>query len=126
MERAKTRVHFFVYRRSGYRGICVFRQTKCPMELVAKVDNTQAITAVTKSYSKNVKFLERTHRCSIGIVHGLVESNQLVVEYCPTLAHRGDGFTKCLNPVNFIAARDMMSMIQKKTISSFAKVLFDH
>ena len=31
-----------------------------PVELVGKVDNTQAITAVHKGYSKKLKFLERT------------------------------------------------------------------
>ena len=79
-----------------------------PMELVAKVDTTQAINAVTKGYSKNVKVPERTHRCSINSVHELIKSNKLVVEHCPTLAHSGDGFTTCLNPAKFIAARDMM------------------
>ena len=83
---------------------------------MAKVVNTQAITAVTKGCSKKLKFLERTHRCSIGSVHELIKSNQLVVEYCPTLAHRGEGFTKCLTRAKFIAARDMMSMILKKLI----------
>ena len=63
-----------------------------------------------RQVQQNADFFERTHRCSIGTVHELIESNQLVVDYCPTLAHRGDGFTKCLFPAKFIAARDMMSM----------------
>ena len=49
-------------------------------------------------------------------MHELIESNQLVVDYLPTLAHSGDGFTKGLSPVKFFGARDMMSMIQKKPI----------
>ena len=52
-----------------------------PAEVVSKVDNTQAIGAVTKRYSKKLKLLERTHRCSIGTVHELRQSNQLVVDY---------------------------------------------
>ena len=40
-----------------------------PIELVAKVDNTQCITAVHKGYSKKLKFLERTYNCSIGYFH---------------------------------------------------------
>ena len=82
-----------------------------PMELVAKVDNTQAISVVHKGYSKKLKFLERTHKCSIGAIHELIQSGQLVVDYAPTLTHRGDGFTKCLLPSKFIEARKMMSMV---------------
>ena len=82
-----------------------------PVELVGKVDNTQAITAVHKGYSKKLKFLERTHKCSIGFVHELIESGQLCVEYSLTLTHRADGITQCLTPSKFIEARRMMSMI---------------
>ena len=82
-----------------------------PIELVAKVDNTQAISVVHKGYSKKLKFLERTHKCSIGAIHELIQSGQLVVDYAPTLTHRGDGFTKCLLPSKFIEARKMMSMV---------------
>ena len=82
-----------------------------PMELVAKVDNTQAISGVHKGYSKKLKFLERTHKCSIGVIHELIQSGQLVVEYAPTLTHRGDGFAKCLLPSKFVEARKMMFMV---------------
>ena len=83
-----------------------------PVKLVGKVDNTQAISAVHKGYSKKFKFLERTHRCAIGSVHELIESGQLCVEYSLAMTHGGDGFTKCLSPPSkFIEARKMMSMI---------------
>ena len=82
-----------------------------PIELVAKVDNTQAISVVNKGFSKKLKFLERTHKCSIGVIHELIQSGQLAVEYAPTLTHRCAGFTKCLLPSKFIEARKMMSMV---------------
>ena len=82
-----------------------------PMELIGNVDNTQAITAVHRGYSRKLKFLERTHKCSIGSVHQFIESGQLCVDYASTLTHRGDGFTKCLTPANVIEARKMVSMI---------------
>ena len=89
-----------------------FADARRPVELVGKVDNTQAITAVHKGYSKKLKLLERTHRCAIGSVHELIESGQLCVEYSLTLEHRGDGFTKCFSPPSkFIEAGNMMSMI---------------
>ena len=82
-----------------------------PIELVAKVDNTQAISVVHKGDSKKLKLFERTHKCSIGVIHELIQSGQLVIDYAPTLTHRGDGFTKCLLPNKFIEARKMMSII---------------
>ena len=66
------------------------------------MDNTQCILAVERGYSKKLRFLERTHKCSIGAVHELINSGDLVVEYAPTLTHRGDGFTKALTPSNYL------------------------
>ena len=85
------------------------------MELVAKGDNMQAISAVTTGYNKKLRFLERPHECFISTVHELILDDQLVVEYCPTLAHRGDGFTKALTPAKFLAAREVVSMKLTKT-----------
>ena len=81
------------------------------MELVAKVDNTQAISAVHKGYSLKLKFLDRTHKCSIRSVHELIPTGQLAADYAPTKTTRGDGFTKCLLPGKFIEAHEMMSMV---------------
>ena len=50
-----------------------------PMELVAKVDNTQFIILVHKGYSKKLRFLERTHKCPIGTINELINSGDLVV-----------------------------------------------
>ena len=72
-----------------------------PIELVPKVDNTQCILVVQRGYSKKLRFLERTHKCSIGAVHELINSGDIVAEYAPTLTHRGDGFIKALTPVKF-------------------------
>ena len=81
------------------------------VEFIAKVDNTQAVTAVRRGYSKKLKFPERTHKCSVGSVHEFIESGQLCIDYAPTLTRRGDGCTKCLTLAKLIEARKMMSMI---------------
>lgn len=65
-----------------------------PVELIAKVDNIQAIAAVNRGYRKNLKFLDRTHKCSIGAPNDLVDNGGMKVDYAPTATHRGDGFTK--------------------------------
>ena len=54
-----------------------------PVELVAKVDNTQAISAVHKDNSKKLKFMESKHKCSIGAVHELSQSGQLAFDFVP-------------------------------------------
>ena len=48
-----------------------------PIELIGKVDNTQAVSAAHKGYPKKLKFFERTHKCLIGSVHEFIESEQL-------------------------------------------------
>ena len=65
------------------------------------VDNTQAITSVHKGYLKKLWFLKRTHECSMGVINELIEANKMQVEYAPTLAHRGDGFTKVMTPAKY-------------------------
>ena len=85
--------------------------SRLPVQLVAKVDNTQAISAVTKGYSKKLRFLERTHRCAIGTMNELLESGTVRVDYAPTADHRGDGFTKAMPPAKFIEARGLMGMV---------------
>ncbi|CAK0852325.1 unnamed protein product [Prorocentrum cordatum] len=83
--------------------------------LVVLVDNTQAISAVTKGYSKKLKFLERTHKVSIGFLHELVvERGAMILKHAPTATHRGDGFTKAMSPARFMEARDLMGMIRTR------------
>ena len=84
--------------------------TRRPVELVAKIHNTQALAAVTKGYSKKLRYLDRTQRVSIWSIHELIEDGSIVCEYHPTDSHRGDGFTKALVPMKFVAARDMMNL----------------
>ena len=86
-----------------------------PIHIQAMVDNTQALAAVAKGYSKRLRFLERSHRCSIGFLHELVtdEDNEygaFWAEYAPTLEHRADGLTKALVPAKVFLARQMLGM----------------
>ena len=85
--------------------------TRPPIRLVALVDNTQAIAAVQKGYSKKLRFLERTHKCSINTIHELLQDGTIEVEYAPTATHRGDGFTKAMEPAKFQRAIALMGMV---------------
>ncbi len=37
--------------------------------IVCCIDNTQAIAAMKKGYSKRLRCLNRTHRCAIGVLN---------------------------------------------------------
>ena len=44
-----------------------------------KVDNTQAVAAIKKAYSKRLRHLQRTHRVSIGVLHELASNPDMMV-----------------------------------------------
>jgi hypothetical protein len=69
-------------------------------------DNTQAIAAVRKGYSKRLRYLSRTHRCALGVTHELLEDldNKITLQYVGTADQKGDLFTKALTVAAFAAA----------------------
>ena len=85
-------------------------ESRRPIELVCRVDNTQCLAAVRRGYSKKLRYLERTQRIAIGSVHELLERGEIICEYWQTDTHRGDSFTKCLVPTKCLAARDLMGI----------------
>jgi hypothetical protein len=89
----------------------MLQRSRRPVELLCRVDNTQALAAVRRGYSKKLRYLERTQRIAIGSVHELIENGTIEAEYWNTETHRGDSFTKCLVPAKFLAARELMGMV---------------
>ena len=81
-----------------------------------QVDNTQAIAAVERGYSKKLRHLQRTHRISIGVMHECITDPEMAitVKYCPTEEHKGDAFTKQLGTKQFAIGRSMMGMMDPK------------
>ena len=79
------------------------------LPIVSEVDNTQAITAAKKGYSKKFRSLPRTHRVSLGVIHECITDQRMAcsVVHCPTLEMKGDLFTKALLPAQFITLREM-------------------
>jgi len=77
-----------------------------------KIDNSQALAAITKGYSKKLRYLARTQRVCIGLLNDLLNDSecQFSVEHCPTSEMKGDLFTKSLIPVAFENALEMISM----------------
>ena len=85
---------------------------RVPME--AKVDNAQALCAIRDGYSKKLRFLPRTQRCSIGVLHEALTDPDadLTASYTPTADQKGDFFTKSLGVVAFRHARDMFGLMR--------------
>ena len=77
-----------------------------------KIDNTQAIAANEKGYSNTLRYLTRTHRVSIGVLHEIAGDSKIMmeVEYAPSAEHKGDFFTKELGAGNFQEARERIGM----------------
>ena len=80
--------------------------------IVCHIDNTQAISAITKGYSKKLKCLSRTHRCSIGVMNELYldERYKITIVHTPSAEHLGDFFTKELGANVFEPSRDRLGL----------------
>ena len=58
------------------------------VDILALVDNTQAILAVERGYSKKLQHLGRTHRCSIAVLNELWFAGDTNIGYAQTDAHK--------------------------------------
>ena len=94
------------------------------LRIKCRVDNTQAIAAAKKGYSKRLRHLSRTQRVSIGVLNDMVEDPDMCVDvdYVPTMEQKGDIFTKALLPAAFIRARAMSSMKEYRAKTDPVKV----
>ena len=81
--------------------------------MVSKVDNTQAIAAVEKGYSKKLRHLQRTHRVSLGYLNEAYTSEDglMVLQHHPTATHKADALTKAMTPAKFISSRELMGLV---------------
>ena len=82
------------------------------LQIEMMVDNTQAIAAAERGYSKKLRHLNRTHRVAIGVIHECLMDKEMAVSmtWVPTATPKGDLFTKALLPANFLAARDRLGL----------------
>ncbi len=85
------------------------------LPIICEIDNTQAIAAIRKGYSKKLRQLSRTQRCAIGVVHECVNDTDLKISvvHCPTDTQKADIFTKALVSAKFEVARDMIGMCRR-------------
>ncbi len=82
------------------------------VDLLCLEDNTKAIAAVRNGYSPVLRHLSRTERISLGTLHELFieQGDRHHLEHQPTAEHKGDVFTKRLEPHAFESAVSRMGL----------------
>jgi hypothetical protein len=84
-----------------------------PIKLVCLEDNTQCIQAAETGYSAALRHLPRTERISLGVVHEIFsDSSRHKLTYQETSLHKGDMFTKRLEPCAFEHALTMINLVR--------------
>ena len=81
------------------------------VDLVCLEDNTQCLGAVKSGYSAALRSLPRTERISLSVAHEtfmLTPGNE--IRHQPTDKHKGDVFTKRMEPIKFEAALDLLGL----------------
>ena len=79
------------------------------VDLVCLEDNTQCLGAVKSGYSAALRSLPRTERISLPVAHEmfmLTPGNE--IRHQPTDTHKGDVFTKWMEPSKFEMALDLL------------------
>ena len=82
--------------------------------LVCLGDNTQCLGAVKSGYSAALRSLPRTERISLSVAHEtfmLTPGNE--IRHQPTDTHKGDVFTKRMEPTKFETALDLLGLRRK-------------
>ena len=85
-----------------------------PVQLRCLEDNTQCLQAAETGYSAVLRHLPRTERISVGVVHETFseKSHQHELLYQETSSHKGDMFTKRLDPIAFERALTLINLVR--------------
>ena len=81
------------------------------VDLVCLEDNTQCLGAVKSGYSAALRSLPRTERISLSVAHEtfmLTPGNE--IRHQPTDTHKGDVFTKRMEPSKFESALELIGL----------------
>ena len=84
-----------------------------PIRLRCLEDNTQCLQAAETGYSAALRHLPRTERISVGVVHETFseKSDQHELVYQGTSSHKGEMFTKRLDPNAFERALTLINLV---------------
>ena len=81
-------------------------------------DNTQCITAVETGYSSALRHLPRTERISLSFAHDVFQEPGCLIRHQESSLHKGDVFTKRLEPAKFEPAVSRLGLRRMSTTSS--------
>ena len=84
------------------------------VDLVCLEDNTQCLGAVKSGYSAALRSLPRKERISLSVAHEtfvLTPGNE--IRHQPTDMHKGDVFTKRMEPTKFETALGLLRLRRK-------------
>ena len=81
-------------------------------------DNEACIVACKKGYSPNMRHLQRTERINVGFVYDCINlpnlgDGSITILKAATADHKGDMFTKFLNPIDFEKACKRIRMVKR-------------
>ena len=85
------------------------------LKINVKIDNTQALAAVKRGYSKKLRHLPRTQKVSIGVIHDILQDPECMTNatHCGTADMKADIFTKSLTAAPFVKAVNMIGMVRR-------------
>ena len=84
-----------------------------PVRLRCLEDNTQCVQAAETGYSAALRHLPRTERISAGVIHETFSDKDLhELVYQETSSHKGDMFTKRLDPNAFECALTLINLVR--------------
>jgi hypothetical protein len=81
-----------------------------PVNCVIHEDNMSTITVVESGYSPQLRYINKHHRISLGLVHELCKKPDLKMKHCATEKQKGDVFTKGLARAKHEAAMHMVGL----------------
>ena len=67
-----------------------------PIKLVIHEDNMSTITVIEAGYSPQLRYINKHHRISLGLVNELCKHEDTTLQHCPTDKQKGDILTKGL------------------------------
>eukprot|EP00971_Amphidinium_carterae_P139238 2759140-Amphidinium_carterae.1 len=86
------------------------------VDLTCYEDNSQAIQAVKRGYSKKLRHLPRIHRICLGSLHELLHGDARIgtLQYHPSIDHKADLFTKSMECARFEQCCSMLGLRDRR------------
>ena len=78
--------------------------------LKVREDNQATIRVVKNGYSPKLRHIQRTHKVNLGSICEIFENEACEISYVATDEQAADIFTKCLEPIKWDNALELLGM----------------